>query len=89
MPREECLHLALGVKEVRFTGWLSPALYKDVPGPGSPRILERLQGRDDIRECRTRPEQASLSTTGRPALSTNELLYPEICRTVCQPWFVF
>lgn len=65
MPQEECLHLALGVKEVRFTGWPSPALYQDVPGPGSPGIAEKLQGEDDSRDYRTGPEQASLSTPGR------------------------
>lgn len=84
VPREECLHYALGV-----TGWLSPALYKDVAGLGSPGTVERLQGRDDSRESRTGPEQSSVSTTGRPVPSGSELLYPEVCRTVCQPLFVF
>lgn len=41
------------------TGWLSPAIYKDAPGLGSPGIVERLQSRDDSGESRTGPEQSA------------------------------
>lgn len=42
----------LGVKQIRFTGQLSPTLYKDATGLGSHGAVERV-GRDDSRERRT------------------------------------